>query len=308
MNRIIMLAVAILALTSIAEARPRAISPECNVTMPCDLGGNNFLAGVVSIKVTMHRERPVHRTAYKGRRVNSTAYTTFDPPVVYAPGASDHATPRTGCGQDGLQCDDLVTTPKAHSRRHKSSVSGSFVITPSWGGGGLVSTARAYLGQTAGQIGIRRTLWCSAFLRHITHAAGVDDRAISWNGKTHVSAAVGTIAVMRHHVGIVSGFDAAGNPFIISGNPWAPRPRGGLSPPSRAGLREPVVRFRPSGRPRLPVSFPPAMTEGPPVPASLYPTQTCRRILRDAAAFCCLGAIYKVSHYVGFAGINWGSF
>jgi uncharacterized protein (TIGR02594 family) len=166
MNRIIMLAAATLALTSVAEARP-AISPECNRTMPCDLGSNNFLAGVVSIKVTMHRES---------------------------------------------------ITPKAYSRRHKSRVSGYLDITHSYTGGNLVSTARAYLGQTAGQIGLRRTLWCSAFIRHITHAAGVDDRAISWNGKQHVSAAVGTIAVMRHHVGIVSGFDASGNPIIISGN------------------------------------------------------------------------------------------
>jgi uncharacterized protein (TIGR02594 family) len=128
-------------------------------------------------------------------------------------------------------------TPKAYSRRHKSHVSGHLDIThpvtavnadiykrravnaPIYShGGGLVSTARAYLGQTAGQIGLRRTLWCSAFIRHITHAAGVDDRAISWNGKQHVSAAVGTIAVMRHHVGIVSGFDANGNPILISGN------------------------------------------------------------------------------------------
>lgn len=92
-------------------------------------------------------------------------------------------------------------------------------VTPSIGGGGLVSTARAYLGQTASQIGLRRTLWCSASLRHITHAAGVDDRAISWSSHQKVSGAVGTIAIVgHHHVGLVSGFDAAGNPIIISGN------------------------------------------------------------------------------------------
>lgn len=41
-----------------AEARGHrgAVSPECNVTMPCDLGGPNFLSGVRSIHVTMHRD------------------------------------------------------------------------------------------------------------------------------------------------------------------------------------------------------------------------------------------------------------
>jgi hypothetical protein len=29
---------------------------------------------------------------------------------------------------------------------------------------------------------------------------------------------VGAIAVMRHHVGVVSGVDANGNPIIVSGN------------------------------------------------------------------------------------------
>jgi hypothetical protein len=49
-----------------------------------------------------------------------------------------------------------------------------------------------------------------------------DDRAISWNSKPHVAAAVGTIAFMRHHVGVVSGFDASGNPVIVSGNHGRP--------------------------------------------------------------------------------------
>jgi hypothetical protein len=162
MNRAIMIAVALLALTSGADARhmhhqAAAIAKECNVTMPCDFG-NNFLAGVVSIKVTMHR---VSRAV--------PAYGAPSPSLSYT-------------------------------------------------GGGLVSSARAYLGQTAAQIGLRRSLWCSAFVRHITRAVGVDDRAISWAGKTRVAMAPGTIAVMRHHVGIVSGIDGSGNPIIISGN------------------------------------------------------------------------------------------
>lgn len=88
----------------------------------------------------------------------------------------------------------------------------------SFTGDSLVERARSYMGQTARQIGVRSTLWCSAFLRHITGAAGVDDSAISWDSRPHVLPAIGTIAVMRHHVGVVSGFDSSGNPIIVSGN------------------------------------------------------------------------------------------
>lgn len=86
----------------------------------------------------------------------------------------------------------------------------------------LVEKARAYIGQTASQIGVRRTLWCSAFLRAITHASGVDDRAKSWLARPHTGPHIGAIAVLSRgrggHVGVVSGFDANGNPIIISGN------------------------------------------------------------------------------------------
>jgi len=83
---------------------------------------------------------------------------------------------------------------------------------------GLVSQAEQYLGQTARQIGVRSTLWCSAFIRKLTNASGVDDRAISWLSKPRTNPSIGAIAVMRHHIGIVKGFDSRGNPILISGN------------------------------------------------------------------------------------------
>jgi uncharacterized protein (TIGR02594 family) len=90
--------------------------------------------------------------------------------------------------------------------------------------GDLVSSARRYLGQNARQIGLHRyTLWCSAFMRFIAGTpAGVDDRAISWaKALPRTGPHVGAIVVVRsrrNHVGVVSGFDANGNPIIISGN------------------------------------------------------------------------------------------
>lgn len=82
----------------------------------------------------------------------------------------------------------------------------------------LVAKAEQYLGQTARQIGVRTTLWCSAFIRKLTNAPGVDDRAISWLSKPHIAPSIGAIAVMRHHVGIVKDFNRNGDPIIISGN------------------------------------------------------------------------------------------
>ena len=48
----------------------------------------------------------------------------------------------------------------------------------------------------------------------------MDDRAASWLRRPRTGPHVGAIAIVRrgHHVGVVSGFDAAGNPILISGN------------------------------------------------------------------------------------------
>lgn len=89
-------------------------------------------------------------------------------------------------------------------------------------GSGLVQRARQFVGQTAGQVGVRSTLWCSAFLRKITGVSGVDDRALSWERKPHVAPQVGAVVTMGRrgggHVGVVSGFTAKGDPIVISGN------------------------------------------------------------------------------------------
>jgi uncharacterized protein (TIGR02594 family) len=90
-------------------------------------------------------------------------------------------------------------------------------------GNGVVSRAREYIGASARQVGVRSTLWCSAFLRKITGASGVDDNALSWERKQHIAPQVGAIVTMGRgrrggHVGVVSGFTASGDPIVISGN------------------------------------------------------------------------------------------
>ncbi|SDK39046.1 TIGR02594 family protein [Bradyrhizobium ottawaense] len=89
-------------------------------------------------------------------------------------------------------------------------------------GGGVVDRARQFIGATASQVGVRSTLWCSAFLRKITGASGVDDTALSWERRQHIAPQVGAIVTMGRrgggHVGVVSGFTAKGDPIVISGN------------------------------------------------------------------------------------------
>lgn len=118
--------------------------------------------------------------------------------------------------------------PRHHHRHHAPHVR---VVekqeAPSWSSffhasGDVVSKARAYLGETAREVGVRRSLWCSAFLRKITGAKDVDDRALSWEKHRRVTPQVGAVVTMGRrgggHVGVVSGFDASGNPIVISGN------------------------------------------------------------------------------------------
>lgn len=84
----------------------------------------------------------------------------------------------------------------------------------------LVERARPHMGQTASQLGLRRSLWCAAFMNMITNGGTGSDQAISYAhyGAPVSGPVVGAIAVMRHHVGVVSGVDPHGNPIIISGN------------------------------------------------------------------------------------------
>jgi uncharacterized protein (TIGR02594 family) len=84
----------------------------------------------------------------------------------------------------------------------------------------LVSEARRYLGTNPTGRGRQ---WCGAFMDLVlkkTGHAGGGNLAIAYAryGRRISGPQVGAIAVMRHHVGVVSGVDANGNPIIVSGN------------------------------------------------------------------------------------------
>lgn len=104
--------------------------------------------------------------------------------------------------------------PAAHA--NDIAMSGSF-----GGGSELVSEARRYLG---GNPTSRGTLWCARFMNMVLertghHGTGSDMASSFANYGHRISGPqVGAIAVMGHHVGIITGVDAHGNPTMISGN------------------------------------------------------------------------------------------
>jgi uncharacterized protein (TIGR02594 family) len=84
----------------------------------------------------------------------------------------------------------------------------------------LVSEARSYIGTNPTG---RGSQWCGAFmdlvLKKTGHAGGGNlARGYARYGTRISGPQVGAIAVMNHHVGVVSGIDPNGNPIIVSGN------------------------------------------------------------------------------------------
>ena len=91
-------------------------------------------------------------------------------------------------------------------------------------GGDLVSKARHYMGSNPTGW---RSLWCARFMAMIAPEAAAKVRnpnmARDWASLPRVSPQIGAIAVLARgkrggHIGVVSGFDAGGNPIIVSGN------------------------------------------------------------------------------------------
>lgn len=113
---------------------------------------------------------------------------------------------------------------RQHHHRHHAHVrpKGAPVAPSFWSatGSDLVTAARSEIGN--GAVYGRRNLWCARFvnvlLARTGHHGTGSDLARSFLAAPHTSMRVGTIAVMSHHVGVVSAVTAAGDPVIISGN------------------------------------------------------------------------------------------
>jgi uncharacterized protein (TIGR02594 family) len=100
------------------------------------------------------------------------------------------------------------------ARSHTGDAFGGFTSNS------LVTEARRYMGTNPTGRGRQ---WCGAFmdmiLKKTGHAGGGNlARAYARYGTRVSGPQVGAIAVMNHHVGVVSGVDPNGNPIIVSGN------------------------------------------------------------------------------------------
>lgn len=112
--------------------------------------------------------------------------------------------------------------------------------------GELADRARGYLGRSARELGLPRSLWCADFVNMLLgrrHASRVA-RSYARYGRPAAPGCVGCIAVLRRrgggHVGIVEGWKK-GNPIVISGN-HNDRVGEGVYPRARlVALREPEI-------------------------------------------------------------------
>lgn len=129
-------------------------------------------------------------------------------------------------GAAQLQASGFANSQASYNPNVDSGMAGGgMAMSGGFGGSGLVSEARRYLG---GNPTGRGSLWCARFmnmvLQHTGHQGTGSDMASSFaRYGTRVSGPqVGAIAVMGRrgggHVGIVTGVDAQGNPIMISGN------------------------------------------------------------------------------------------
>ncbi|MEH2490954.1 NlpC/P60 family protein [Bradyrhizobium sp. AZCC 2230] len=126
-----------------------------------------------------------------------------------------------------LQASGFANTQASYDPNANSGgmASNGMAASGGFGGSGLVSEARRYIG---GNPTGRGSLWCARFmnmvLQHTGHQGTGSDMASSFaRYGTRVSGPqVGAIAVMGRrgggHVGIITGIDAQGNPIMISGN------------------------------------------------------------------------------------------
>jgi uncharacterized protein (TIGR02594 family) len=113
---------------------------------------------------------------------------------------------------------DAKPRHKLHHRHHVVHLTDS---TPSFfGSSSLVNEAKRHMGTNPTG---RGRAWCGAFmdliLKKTGHAGGGNlARGYARYGTRISGPKVGAIAVMNHHVGVVSGLDANGNPILVSGN------------------------------------------------------------------------------------------
>jgi uncharacterized protein (TIGR02594 family) len=149
-----------------------------------------------------------HKVSKQNRKVNKTKVAKVNGSTICV--VPDRHT--DSCLQYGNAVATNVTGKKMPSPLAKT-----FSVASNLG-----SQARSYMGKTARDLGLPKTLWCADFMNMLV--GGSDRRAISYlrRGTPAPYGCTDCVAVTRRrggqHVGIVTGYDDAGNPILVSGN------------------------------------------------------------------------------------------
>jgi uncharacterized protein (TIGR02594 family) len=148
----------------------------------------------------------------------------YDPDCVVVYGSSGPVC--VSRGDAGTKLGKVATRPKTG----KTRVAAKPKIAPVFGTQGHVAQAQRWIGATAAQMGVRRTLWCAAGLNKWLRDAGLpgtnSDMArsfVNYGSRIH-GTQVGAIAVSTRgksnrsgHVAVVSRIED-GRPVFISAN------------------------------------------------------------------------------------------
>jgi uncharacterized protein (TIGR02594 family) len=150
-------------------------------------------------KASHHRHAAVAAGAFDARSADAQPY-----PIA---GSQAYAAPNASSRGEGRRASRAT-------RSHSGDAYGGFTSNS------LVSEARSFMGTNPTG---RGSAWCGAFmdlvLKKTGHAGGGNlARGYARYGTRVSGPQVGAIAVMNHHVGVVSGIDPNGNPIIVSGN------------------------------------------------------------------------------------------
>jgi uncharacterized protein (TIGR02594 family) len=153
--------------------------------------------------------RPAHKAKhFRHHAVHNAAV----PQLAVRGGLSD--SPTAAVAMQPTTAGEATQGSRRTRRGHTGDAFGGFTSNS------LVSEARRYMGTNPTG---RGSAWCGAFmdmvLKKTGHSGGGNlARAYARYGTRVSGPQVGAIAVMNHHVGVVSGVDANGNPIIVSGN------------------------------------------------------------------------------------------
>ena len=158
--------------------------------------------------------RPAHKHAHRGHYAHHRYHAApADQAALSSGGIRDDRYPVVAA-QPAYGVSEATQGSRRTRRGHTGDAFGGFTSNS------LVSEARSYMGTNPTG---RGSQWCGAFmdlvLKKTGHRGGGNlARAYASYGTRVSGPQVGAIAVMNHHVGVVSGIDPNGNPIIVSGN------------------------------------------------------------------------------------------